>query len=137
MEALIDIRKVSKTYITGSFRVDALKDVSIRITSGEMVALAGPSGSGKSTLLHIMGFLDKPDAGEYYFAGHPGEPERRPAGRYPQQNGGIYIPILPPVKKDYRKRQRASAYGLQRPGRGPEKGSGMPQAGGAVRPGQT
>jgi len=71
METLIDIRKVSKTYITGSFKVEALKEVSIQIKAGELVSLVGPSGSGKSTLLHIMGFLDRPDAGEYYFAGHP------------------------------------------------------------------
>ncbi|MCM2267406.1 MAG: ABC transporter permease [Elusimicrobiales bacterium] len=71
MSALIDIRKVSKTYVTGSFRVEALKEVSLRIEAGELVALVGPSGSGKSTLLHIMGFLDRPDEGEYYFAGHP------------------------------------------------------------------
>ncbi|OGR60098.1 MAG: macrolide ABC transporter ATP-binding protein, partial [Elusimicrobia bacterium GWC2_51_8] len=71
MDSLIDIRKVSKTYITGSFKVEALKEVSLQIKAGELVSLVGPSGSGKSTLLHIMGFLDRPDAGEYYFAGHP------------------------------------------------------------------
>lgn len=71
MAPLIDIRKVSKTYLTGSFRVEALKEVSLRIDAGEFVALVGPSGSGKSTLLHLMGFLDRPDSGEYYFAGHP------------------------------------------------------------------
>ncbi len=71
MAPLIDIRNVSKTYVTGTFRVEALKEVSIRINAGELVALVGPSGSGKSTLLHIMGFLDRPDAGEYFFAGHP------------------------------------------------------------------
>ncbi len=71
MPPLIDIKKISKTYTTGSFRVEALKEVSIQVNSGEFVSLVGPSGSGKSTLLHIMGFLDRPDTGEYFFAGHP------------------------------------------------------------------
>ncbi|HOI41761.1 MAG TPA: ATP-binding cassette domain-containing protein, partial [Elusimicrobiales bacterium] len=71
MSPLIDIRNVSKTYATGSFTVRALREVSISVEPGEFVALVGPSGSGKSTLLHIMGFLDRPDSGEYYFAGHP------------------------------------------------------------------
>ncbi|MEI7481469.1 MAG: ABC transporter permease [Elusimicrobiota bacterium] len=71
MATLIDIRKVSKTYITGSFKVEALKEVSLQVRSGELISLVGPSGSGKSTLLHIMGFLDRPDEGEYFFIGHP------------------------------------------------------------------
>ena len=71
MPPLIDIKKVSKTYAIGTFRVEALKEVSIQVNAGEFVSLVGPSGSGKSTLLHIMGFLDRPDTGEYFFAGHP------------------------------------------------------------------
>ena len=71
MPPLINIKNISKTYATGSFRVEALKEVSIQVNCGEFVSLVGPSGSGKSTLLHIMGFLDRPDSGEYCFAGHP------------------------------------------------------------------
>ncbi len=67
--ALIEIKNVSKTYHVGNFKVEALRDVSVSIEAGDFVSLVGPSGSGKSTLLHIMGFLDRPDAGEYYFSG--------------------------------------------------------------------
>ncbi len=61
----IEIRKVSKRF--GSFI--ALRDVSLDIQSGELLALLGPSGSGKTTLLRIIAGLDWPDEGEVYFAG--------------------------------------------------------------------
>ncbi len=71
MRKLINLRNISKTYAMGSYVVRALKSVSLEINAGEFVSIVGPSGSGKSTLLHILGFLDRPDKGEYYFAGHP------------------------------------------------------------------
>ncbi|MCC6413284.1 MAG: ABC transporter ATP-binding protein [Saprospiraceae bacterium] len=66
---LIDIRKLNKTYIMGSEKVEALKDVSLHIDKNEYVALMGPSGSGKSTLMNLLGCLDTPTSGEYWLNG--------------------------------------------------------------------
>ena len=58
-----------KSYELGGQTVHALDDVTLHIAEGEMVAIRGPSGSGKSTLMHILGCLDRPDAGRYILAG--------------------------------------------------------------------
>ena len=65
MESLISISDLGKTYIMGTQRVDALKDVSLNIGYNEYVALMGPSGSGKSTLMNLLGCLDSPSKGSY------------------------------------------------------------------------
>ena len=54
---------LTKTYETGRNRVAVFKDLSLEIFGGEMVAIVGPSGAGKSTLLHLLGGLDRPNAG--------------------------------------------------------------------------
>lgn len=60
----VDVRDVSKAYSTpAGLRIHALRDVSLRIDAGEVVAVTAPSGAGKSTLLHMLGAMDRPDTG--------------------------------------------------------------------------
>ena len=62
-EALLEVRGVSKTYVTGPEVLHILRDVNLTLSAGEILAIVGPSGVGKSTLLHILGALDRPDGG--------------------------------------------------------------------------
>lgn len=64
--ALIELRDVSRHFTSGDGTVAVLKNISLSIHSGEMVAIIGASGSGKSTLMNILGCLDKPTLGEMY-----------------------------------------------------------------------
>lgn len=63
---IIRIENVSKTYLVGDSKVEALKSVSYFIKAGDFVAIMGPSGSGKSTLMNIIGCLDRPTEGKYF-----------------------------------------------------------------------
>ncbi len=63
----IKAEHLQKTYLTEEVETTALKEASFQINQGEFVAIMGPSGSGKSTLMHIIGFLDKPTTGKYFF----------------------------------------------------------------------
>jgi len=67
---LIKINNISKTYGANDAKVNAIRDVSLTINEGELVAIVGQSGSGKSTLLNIIGCIDKPTAGEYFLGGN-------------------------------------------------------------------
>ena len=65
---MIRLEKVTKSYGSGEAATHVLKEVDLEIESGEFVAIMGPSGSGKSTLLNILGALDVPSEGDYFFA---------------------------------------------------------------------
>jgi putative ABC transport system ATP-binding protein len=65
MEPLINLKAVSKVFLTDEVETHALADINMSIARGEYVSIAGPSGCGKSTLLSILGLLDTPSKGEY------------------------------------------------------------------------
>jgi putative ABC transport system ATP-binding protein len=64
---MIKMKKIEKIYGTGTAKVEALKGIDLDIKRNEFFGLIGPSGSGKSTLMNIIGCLDVPTSGEYYF----------------------------------------------------------------------
>ncbi|MBW2500120.1 MAG: ABC transporter ATP-binding protein [Deltaproteobacteria bacterium] len=66
---LMRLEAVSKWYPMGETRLAALQQVSLDIERGEYLSCIGPSGSGKSTLMHLLGCLDRPDAGSYWLDG--------------------------------------------------------------------
>jgi putative ABC transport system ATP-binding protein len=67
--AIVQLTGVGKSYTLGRVKVPALRDVTLTIGSGELLALAGPSGSGKTTLLNLIGCIDKPDRGRVVLDG--------------------------------------------------------------------
>jgi putative ABC transport system ATP-binding protein len=67
---LIRLRELHKIYHMGSTDVNALAGVDLEVQPGEFVSITGASGSGKSTMMGILGCLDRPTQGQYFFDGH-------------------------------------------------------------------
>jgi len=68
---MIEMKKLTKVYVTGKVEFEALAGIDLSIKRGEMAAVVGPSGSGKSTLMNIIGCLDVATSGEYRLEGEP------------------------------------------------------------------
>ena len=66
---MIRLNNIDKIFRTEAIETRALGNISLEIKQGEFVAIMGPSGCGKSTLLNILGMLDNPDQGDYFFNG--------------------------------------------------------------------
>ena len=68
-ENILQVERLSKTYMLGQAAIPVLRDVSLAVRAGEVISIIGASGSGKSTLLHILGALDQPSGGTVRFQG--------------------------------------------------------------------
>ena len=68
---MIKLESISKSYLHGFNRSFVLRDINLEVEEGEFLTIMGPSGSGKSTILHIIGMLDEPTTGSYFFFDKP------------------------------------------------------------------
>ncbi|RMF64508.1 MAG: ABC transporter ATP-binding protein [Calditrichaeota bacterium] len=68
---MIELHHVVKYYSNKFLKTYVLRDINLRVREGEFVTIMGPSGAGKSTLLHILGMLDEPSEGKYFFLQEP------------------------------------------------------------------
>jgi putative ABC transport system ATP-binding protein len=69
MTNMLTLDNIKKSYTMGKVDLEVLKGISLEVQKGEMLAIMGPSGSGKTTLLNLIGCLDRPTSGKYYFDG--------------------------------------------------------------------
>ncbi len=68
---MIKLQNIEKYYNNKSVKTFVLRNINFEVEEGEFISVMGPSGSGKSTLLYILGMLDAPSSGEYYFMDEP------------------------------------------------------------------
>lgn len=89
---MIQLKNIERCYANGAQKTYVLRHVTARIAEGEFVSIMGPSGSGKSTLLHILGMLDEPTEGEYWFLDEPVHKfnERKRTELYQQYIGFVF-----------------------------------------------
>lgn len=69
MKKVLDLEKVSKSYLLGKMEVPVLNDINLTVDEGEFAAIMGPSGSGKSTLMNLIGCLDRATSGKIVISG--------------------------------------------------------------------
>ncbi len=68
---MISLKNIERYYNQGLQKAWVLRDINLEIEEGSFITIMGPSGSGKTTLLNIIGMLDEPNSGEYYFLDEP------------------------------------------------------------------
>lgn len=68
---MIKMKEITKFYSSGFIKTFVLRNINLNVEEGEFLTIMGPSGAGKSTLLHMLGMLDSPSNGEYFFYDKP------------------------------------------------------------------